>query len=284
MIHRFYAIIQLRNLLLRYSLVLSMPLVLLALTACGHIFDVHPYDMNIDGEHNINATNIARIEALCANKDTIRFAVISDSHLALSDLAEEVTDINRRDSIDFVLHLGDLTETGTTKEFEWARRELQKLSKPYVALIGNHDFLGTGEQLYEWMFGEHNFSFIVNGIKFVALDTNAMEYDRMADIPNFAFMEQEARTDSIPFSRTVIMMHAAPYSDEFNNNVSKAFDFYVRQFPGLMFCLYGHDHQDTVRDIFNNGIIYYGINSSAHRTYHIFTITPNGYEQQKIDF
>ncbi len=268
---------------LRTTLPLLFFTIIALLTSCDHVFDVHPYDMNISGEHNINATNIAKIQSICEDKDTIRFAVISDSHLYLTDFADQVKDINRRDSIDFVIHLGDLTETGTTKEFDWSRGELQKLNKPYVALIGNHDFLGTGDQLYKWMYGEHNFSFIVNGIKFVALDTNAMEYDHMAAVPNFTYMENEATVGTTPFHRTVVMMHAAPYSDEFNNNVSKAFDYYVRQFPGLMFCLYGHDHQDTIRDIFNNGVIYYGINSSNHRTYHIFTITPDGYEQQQIN-
>ena len=261
---------------------LSVLVVMLA--GCEHVFDVHPYDMDLSGERNINATNIAKIKAACEGRDTVRFAVISDTHGNYSDLSDEVHDINRRDSVDFVIHLGDLTETGTTKVFMWARRELGKLTKPYFALIGNHDFLGTGDQAYEWMFGTKNFSFVLNGIKFIALDTNAMEYDHVAAVPDFTYMENQATADTTAFSRTIVLMHAPPYSDEFNNNVSKAFNYYVTLFPGVMFCLYGHNHNDTIVDIFDNGILYYGIDSAAHRNYHIFTLTPNGYAQQRIDY
>lgn len=256
----------------------------LMFSGCEHVFDVHPYDMDLSGEHDINATNIAKIKAACEGKDTVRFAVISDTHGNYTDLSDEVRDINQRDSVDFVIHLGDLTETGTTKEFVWARRELSKLTKSYFALIGNHDFLGTGDQAYDWMFGAKNFSFILNGIKFIALDTNAMEYDHVAAVPDFTYMETEATTDTAAFSRTIVLMHAPPYSDEFNNNVSKAFNYYVTLFPGVMFCLYGHNHADAIVDIFGNGLLYYGIDSAAHRNYHIFTLTPDGYAQQRIDY
>lgn len=33
------------------------------------------------------------------------------------------------------------------------------------------------------------------------------------------------------FSRTVMCMHAAPYSEQFNNNVAKVFNYYVMRFP-----------------------------------------------------
>ena len=57
---------------------LSVLVVMLA--GCEHVFDVHPYDMDLSGERNINATNIAKIKAACEGRDTVRFAVISDTH------------------------------------------------------------------------------------------------------------------------------------------------------------------------------------------------------------
>src|SRR5574344_2047462 len=116
---------------------------LVLLISCDGIFDTHPYDVNRSGERNINATNIKKIEESCKDKDTLRIVYISDTHAWLSDTEDMVNDINARSNVDFVIHCGDLSDTGVQKEFEWTRSILDGLSKPYVALIGNHDFLGT---------------------------------------------------------------------------------------------------------------------------------------------
>ncbi len=254
------------------------------LTSCRNVFDVHPYDMNLHGEHDINATQIARIRQLFDKRDTLRVAFISDTHGWYTQTKAEIADINSRNDIDFVIHCGDVTDTGTTNEFRMFRDILSDLDVPHVVLLGNHDFLGMGEQTYEWMFGPRNFSFIVGRVKFVCLDTNAMEYDHVAPVPNFDYMEQQMTADSADFDRTIIVMHAAPYSDEFNDNVARAFNYYTLLFPGLMCCVYGHDHADTSVRIFDDGPMYYGIDSAQHRNYKIFTITPDGYEVERIDY
>ena len=192
--------------------------------SCDTVFDVHPYDVQIDGDRNLNVTNIQKIEAAVKSKDTIRFAMISDSHQWLDDLKSEVNDINRRsDSLDFVIYCGDLTDFGATREFQCTRDHLQKLKIPFVALLGNHDCLGTGNQSYQKIFGNPDFSFIAGKVKFVCLNTNAIEFDYSRPVPNFDFMEEQVKADTDDFSRTVVCMHAAPYSEQFNNNVAKVF-------------------------------------------------------------
>ena len=52
----------------------------LALAGCDTVFDVHPYDVHIRGEKNLNAKGVAAIEAATLGKDTLRLAFISDSH------------------------------------------------------------------------------------------------------------------------------------------------------------------------------------------------------------
>lgn len=263
-----------------HGLVAVMTLAML--TACDDLFDTHPYDVNFKGEKDINAKNIAKIESAFADKDTLRIALISDTHNWYSDTKDEVKALNSRTDIDFVIHLGDLTDTGTAKEFEWVRDILDDLRYPYVALIGNHDFLGTGNQSYEVMFGKVDFSFIASRVKFVCLNTNATEYDYMAAVPNFDFMEEEMSRDSLRFDRTIIVMHAAPYSDQFNNNVAKAFRRYIDFFPGLMCCIYGHNHNDTVSCIYDDDLVFYAIDCAKHRNYRILTITPDDYEMEQI--
>lgn len=254
------------------------------LTACDSVFDVHPYDVRVKGDTDINATEITEIESNTKDKETFRFAFISDSHQWLDDLTAEIDDINSRDDIDFVIHGGDITDFGSTREFEWTRGKLFKLNKPFVVLLGNHDCLGTGNQTYEKMFGDPDFSFIAGRVKFVCLNTNAIEYDYSMAVPNFDFMEAEVTKNADDFDRTVICMHAAPYSEQFNNNVAKPFNYYTHLFPGLMFCLYGHGHHTEQSDIYDDGIIYYQVGNAQKRQYYIFTITPTDYKYEIIDF
>jgi len=258
--------------------------VCLSLASCGDVFEYHPYDVKIGGEKGLNAKNIAEIESRFKDKDTLRIAVMSDSHEWYAATKACVRDINARDSIDFVIHCGDLTDCGTTKEFEWMRDILSDFNKPYVCLIGNHDFLGTGDEVYAQVFGDTDFSFIVSRIKFLCLNTNGAEYDYLAAIPNLDYMEEQLYADSADFDRTIIVMHAKPYNEQFNNNVAKAFEHYVNLFPSLMCCISGHEHSLSQTDLYGDGVIYYGIDCMDHHNYYIFTITPTGYSYEIVYF
>ncbi len=257
---------------------------MLLLNGCESVFEYHPYDVKISGETGINDTNIRRIEEACNGKDTLRIAVISDSHGWYSDTEDAVTSINGNGKIDFVIHGGDLTDCGTTKEFLWQRNVLQRLNVPYVALIGNHDFLGTGEEAFMKIYGDMDFSFIAGGVKFVCLNTNAMEYNYAAPVPNLNYIEAQAEADADRFSRSVVCMHARPYSDEFNDNTAKSFQYCIKQLPRLMFCISGHDHTLQVDDLFGDGVMYYGADTVSHRSYLLFTITQTHYEYQVVNF
>lgn len=266
---------------MRRLLLFLLPLLLVS---CTDLFDYHPYDVRFSGDCDINAKNIVKIENSCIDKDTMRVAFISDTHNWYTETSKMVEDINKRGNIDFVIHGGDLTDCGTTKEFIWQRDILGRLNMPYVALIGNHDFLGTGDEVYAQMYGDKDFSFIASKVKFVCLNTNATEYDYLAAVPNFDFMEEQRAVDSTKFNRTIICMHARPYDDQFNNNVAKAFEYYVRSFPGLMFCINGHEHQLLKEEIYKDGVIYYGADCAEHRSYLLFTITKDNYEYKVITF
>lgn len=141
------------------------------------LIDYHPYDVDIKGERDINAKNIQKIEAKCLGKSTIRFIAMGDSQRWYDETVDFVNAVNKRDDIDFVVHGGDFSDFGLTDEFLWQRDIMNKLKVPYVGLIGNHDCLGTGEDAFRQIFGDTNFSFIAGGVKFVCLNTNAMEYD-----------------------------------------------------------------------------------------------------------
>lgn len=254
---------------------------MLLLSGCD-LIDYHPYDVKIEGETDCNKKNIDRIEKSCKDKKSIRFAFMGDSQRWYDETKQFVTSINRRDDIDFVIHGGDMSDFGVTKEFMWQRDIMLKLKVPFVALLGNHDCLGTGKETFNALFGNENFAFIAGGVKFVCLNTNALEFDYSKPVPDFNYMVGQLTERSDEFDKTVITMHAAPFSDVFNNNVAQVFEYYVREFPNVQFCAVAHDHNVTAKDIYDDGIIYYGSTCMKDRCYLVFTITEEAYTYEVV--
>lgn len=246
------------------------------------LIDYHPYDGRINSDTNINENNIARIKSICNNNDTIRFAMMGDSQRWYDETLLFVNHINNTKSVDFVIHGGDISDFGLKKEFQWVHDIMKKLTVPYVAIIGNHDVIGNGYQVYRKMYGEQNYSFIIAGIKFLCLNTNAVEYDYSNPIPDFNFIETEMKGDS--FNRTVVVMHAPPGSEQFNNNVKNVFQLYLKEFPGLLFCTNAHGHVTQIEDLFNDGVMYYQCSCMKSRSFLLFTIHPNGYNYEEVIF
>lgn len=255
-----------------------------AFSAC-ELIDYHPYDTRVDGKSHINAQNIERIEATTAGKKTIRFVLISDTQRWYDETKAAVKSINARDDIDFVLHCGDLTDFGVTREFEVQRDILEGLRIPYVALLGNHDCLGTGADVYRHMFGNPDFTFNAGDVHFLCINSNAFEYDYSVDIPNFSFIRNDIETFPSNMRRTVVAMHAQPTSEQFNNNVSELFEYEIRKYPGLAFCMCGHGHHTQVNEWFDDGVLYYECAAAKHREYIIFTLDEEGgYSYETVDY
>ena len=76
-------------------------------------------------------------------------------------------------------------------EFEKQRDILNRLNVPYVCLLGNHDCLATGKEVFNTIFGDENFSFTAGNVRFVCLNTNALEFDYSEAVPDFSFLERE---------------------------------------------------------------------------------------------
>ncbi|MCD7972494.1 MAG: metallophosphoesterase [Candidatus Azobacteroides sp.] len=248
------------------------------------MFEYHPYDGNVKGETNINAKNITRIEEICKGRNTFRFAFISDTQRWYDDTEDFVKHINQRNDVDFLLHGGDISDFGLTKEFMWMRDIINKLTIPYVVILGNHDCLANGEQVFRKIFGEINFSFMAGNVKFICLNTNALEFDYSQPVPDFSFIEEQYREEKEEHEKTIFGMHVRPFSEQFNNNVAHIFQHSIKRFPGLQFCLHGHGHSKNILDLFEDGVLYYEVPCIHERSYFIFTINPDDYEMEEIFF
>lgn len=248
------------------------------------MIEYHPYDGRISGEKDINNKNIKRIEESCKGKETIRFAFIGDTQRWYDETEVFVKAINQRNDIDFVLHGGDVSDFGVTKEFMWMRDILNKLSVPYVVLLGNHDCLANGNEIFETIFGKENFSFLAGETKFICLNTNALEFDYSHPVPDFQFMENELEDTREEYKKTIFAMHVRPFSEQFNNNVANVFQRSIKEFPQLQFCVNAHDHRLAIDDLFEDGVMYFGTPNIAKRKYILFTLKPDGYDYEVVGF
>ena len=274
---------------------ISAPLRLLSLNSClfcslfclfsCSMVDYHPYDGLISGATSLTEKNISKIERLTEGKKSIKFAMISDTQGWYDETNEVVNAINKRSDIDFVIHGGDQSDFGVTKEFIWMRDALQRLKVPYVCVIGNHDCLGNGEEVYKKIYGQDNFAFTAGVIRFICLNTNALEYDYPHPVPDFVFLDSLKANFPKGAQKTVFAMHVKPTDFIFNNNVANIFERYVTSFPKTQFCLYGHNHSVSVDDVFGDGIIYYECASINKRSYLVFTIKEEGgYDYEVVTF
>ena len=111
---------------------------------------------------------------LQAQEEPLRFAFLTDTHLALgshafSDLRLCIQDINKQDSLDFVILGGDITDFGTDEEIGAAKALLDSLRKPYYLVAGNHDakWSESGCNTFKNVFGYEHFEFEAGGWRFL---------------------------------------------------------------------------------------------------------------------
>ena len=83
---------------------------------------------------------------------------------------------------------------------------------PYVCLLGNHDCLATGKEVFNIIFGEEDFAFTYGNTRFICLNTNALEFDYTDAVPDFTFLSTELASITPEVDKTVVAMHDAPSS------------------------------------------------------------------------
>lgn len=103
-----------------------------------------------------------------------RFAWLTDTHVGSAtgeeDLRRSVRDINAQSGIAFVIHSGDVTEMGQTREFLLAKSILDSLTVPLYIIPGNHDtkWSESGCSMFRRIWKDDKLVFTYGGIAFIA--------------------------------------------------------------------------------------------------------------------
>jgi len=236
-----------------------------AFASCKKTFEYSPHEVRLgENEKNINAKNIAKISSQPV-PDSLKFIVIGDPQRAYDELDDFVDGVNQRRGISFVVVDGDLTDFGLNSEFQWINKILSKLKIPSIAVIGNHDMLGNGAEVYRQMYGPDNFSFSIGSNKFICLNSNSQERNYDGSLPNLPWLYNELAESSS--QKVIVSSHIAPFSFGFDSSMEKSYASLLAQSGNVSLSIHAHVSMFFHRQEYNDGVEYLVVNSLSKRKY-----------------
>ena len=255
---------------------------LVLLWSCDNLIEYSPYMAGV--KVSDSDLNVKSIESIQQN-GTALFApfsigIFGDTHTYYDDFEKQVRYFNRKDSLDFVVHMGDLTLSGIYREFMWFRDISSKLNHPLITIIGNHDYLSNGEFLYNEMFGPFNFTMVHNNCLFVFMDD--IIWEKNVEDPDFDWLE-EVLKDSEDYKYRFVFSHIPPWSDPFSRGNEYYFHRLMDQY-NVDLSLHGHTHNFYYGNRYESGPAYFTSSSSEKREVFFLDVNNAGFEIRKENF
>jgi 3',5'-cyclic-AMP phosphodiesterase len=250
-------------------------LLALSLVSCKDLFQYSPNEVRLEEhEKNLNQKNIQKIRALNP-KENFRFILIGDSQRFYEEVDDFVASVNTLDDVAFVVLAGDITDFGLNREYRWMAERLNKLKMPYVGVIGNHDMLANGSEVYKQMFGEENFSFTYAGTKIVCLNTCSNERGFDGTIPNIPWLTKEL-TDTLGYDNAFVVSHMPPFDVGFDKRMEQSYAQLMSSNKRIRMSLHGHQHTASRTSPYGDGFEYLVVGSMNKRSYFVVSVGEKG--------
>ncbi|HEU5147559.1 MAG TPA: metallophosphoesterase, partial [Chryseosolibacter sp.] len=143
---------------MRNSYIIRSLLLASIFLSCDPWFQYSPYEADVDSTYlETNAKNLALIQAKNSqDSKPFKVALLADPHYHYGRLDEAIDHINQNPEYAFAIVAGDLTENGLLQEYIYFHDAMSRLKVPYLAVIGNHDYLANGEMVYQQIYGPVN--------------------------------------------------------------------------------------------------------------------------------
>jgi 3',5'-cyclic-AMP phosphodiesterase len=257
--------------------------VLAVLLASCERFEYSVYETNRK-DYPVEATNtynLTRLQQL-PYKDTLHLVFTGDTQRYYDDLKDMVSVINTLPKLDAVFVAGDLVEFALSHEYEWVSKELIKLKAPFMTVIGNHDCLANGQEVYTGIYGPLNYFFTWNDIRFVMHNTNGREFNFNGTVPDLGWMSQ-AIADTQNYRHTVFMAHIPPFDTDFDKALEPGYVNVIRNSKSPVFVVHGHRHHHTISQPYLDGIWYLNTSSPENRYFAYVKIFMDTNARKKFD-
>lgn len=229
-----------------------------------NMFEYSPnqaFDRN--SPRDLNRINLERLRKNTPD-DTIRFILTGDSQRAYQHSQDLVAKINSIKNVDFVFLAGDISDFGLLNEMEWVNEIFSKLMIPYFGVIGNHDLVANGENIYKNMYGPLNFSFVYGGIKFICHNTNSRESNFDGKVPDIGWLNQQLQPED-GINGFVSVAHVPPFSNDFDPSLAAEYGNVINSAENTLAALYAHTHTEEILYPFDGRIPYIVTSNIAGR-------------------
>ncbi|WP_088323007.1 metallophosphoesterase family protein [Polaribacter tangerinus] len=211
---------------------------ILTFVRCDNVFDYSVYGAEVRNEDkNSTARNITLIKNLQPTSNSFKFAFITDIHYYYTNFRKVIDDINKNEDILFVIIGGDMTEQAVLKEYEIFYDIIDNLKKPYLTVIGNHDYKSNGAQIYNAMFGSFNYSFYFDNKKFVFFDNIVWESKKN---PDFTWLSKELENSNAA-NQVFVFAHIPPNGDQFTEEMRETYTSILEN-QKVTLSTHGHTH------------------------------------------
>lgn len=254
--------------------------ILLLTSSCEEELLFSFYQANVPDKYCYTTEeNLRKISQFNPTGSTVKVAVIADTHYSYDELHDALDHINKRNDILFVIVAGDITDQGLLQEYLLFYETMKQLTKPYLTVIGNHEYLSNGEKIYLKMYGAGNYSFVLNKVKFILFNDVFWESEKKPDFNWLVLaLENHVSVESI-----IVISHIPPSDPQFPDEYRKRY-CRLMQTHAVSMSVHGHLHAYYLRELYSDGIMYLGVPAIKERAYCELTIHHKTITAKKVNY
>lgn len=175
------------------------------------IYGLVSYYYAINASNQDSNWNYHELQKISINESNFSFGVYGDDGNSNGRFDHLIQSLNGKDIL-FSLDNGDLTTSGTAREFGYFLIDIKQLKAPILVNIGNHDLYNhSNESNYIGAFGNPDYSFTEKNSYFIVLD------DAKADVSDVQinWLKDELKK-SQNYKYRFVFMHIPLYDPRYN--------------------------------------------------------------------